>query len=480
VDAVTLSRIQFAVTVAYHFLFVPLSIGIGLVLVLAERRFYQSGRAEDRAASDLWIKIFTATFAVGVATGITMEFAFGTNWAAYSRFVGDIFGAPLAAEGLFAFFLESTFLAVLLFGRSRVSKRFFYTSAWLVWCGSLLSALWIIIANSWMQTPAGYTVVQTANGAKAQLTNFFAAGFNPSTLPRYAHTVDALLMTGGFVAMALAAYYWRRGDHTEFARKTMATGIAIAGITTVLMLPAGHWQAVSVVDNQPSKIAAFEGHWEDGPIPLGLLGYIDEGNGTTVAIEIPGGVNLLAGDFSRTKSYPGLKSFAPQDRPPLQLTYQTYHGMILLWGLMLLLVAIAWWLNRSGTLERRRGLLTAIMWSPLLPMLSIQLGWAAAEVGRQPWIVYPPAPAHDPAMGLRTLDAVSAAVPAGEVATTLALFVAFYTIIYIAWARIVIGFIKKGPAEQDGAAAGVREPAPAPVGSAGEAVAVLVADEGVR
>lgn len=436
-DTVLLSRIQFAATVAYHFLFVPLSIGVGLIVVLAERRFFKSGLEADRAASDFWIKLFTATFAVGVATGITMEFAFGTNWAAYSRFVGDIFGAPLAAEGLFAFFLESTFLAVLLFGRERVSKRFFYTSSWLVWCGSMLSALWIIIANSWMQTPAGYEIVETAAGRKAVLTDFFAAALNPSTLPRYAHTIDAVLMTGGFVAIALAAYYLRRGTHTDFARKTMKTGIVVAGITTALMLPMGHWQAVAVVDNQPSKLAAFEGHWDDGPVPLGIIGYIDEANGRTVGIEIPGGVNLLAGDFSRTKSYPGLNSFAPEDRPPLQLSYQTYHLMILLWGAMVLLAGIAWFTNRNGSLEKNRGLLRLLMWGPALPMLAIQLGWAAAEVGRQPWIVWGE---------LRTLDAVSAAVPAGEVLTTLLLFVAFYTLLYAAWLRVVTRFIKQGPA----------------------------------
>lgn len=435
-DVVLLSRIQFAVTVAYHFLFVPLSIGLGLVLVLAERRYYRSGKPEDKAASDFWIKIFTATFAVGVATGISMEFAFGTNWATYSRFVGDIFGAPLAAEGLFAFFLESTFLAVLLFGRHRVSKKFFYVSSWLVWSGSLLSALWIIIANSWMQTPAGYKIVETAAGRKAELTNFFAAGFNPSTLPRYVHTVDALLMMGGFTAMAIAAHYLRKGAHKDFARKTMTTGAAIAVITTVLMLPAGHWQAVSVVDNQPSKIAAFEGHWDDGPIPLGIVGYIDEANGKTVGLEIPGGVNLLAGDFSRTKSYPGLNSFAPEDRPPLQLSYQTYHLMVLLWGAMLVLSVLAWWLNRKGALENKRGLLGLVLWSPVLPMLAIQLGWAAAEVGRQPWIVWGE---------LRTLDAISKAVPAGEVLVSLVLFTAFYTLLYVAWARAVVKFIKKGP-----------------------------------
>ncbi len=190
-DAETLARIQFAFTIGYHFLFVPISIGVGMMVVLSERRYYKSGIPADRAASTFWIKLFTATFAIGVATGLTMEFAFGTNWANYSRFVGNIFGAPLAAEGLIAFFLESTFLGVLLFGRKRVSKRVYYISAWLVWIGSLLSALWILIANSWMQTPAGYKVVD----GKAILTSFWAAALNPSTGPRYFHTIAAALIT---------------------------------------------------------------------------------------------------------------------------------------------------------------------------------------------------------------------------------------------------------------------------------------------
>jgi len=440
-DVVALSKLQFAVTIGYHFLFVPLSIGIGLVLVLAERRFYKSGNAEDRAASDFWIKIFTATFAVGVATGIAMEFAFGTNWATYSRFVGDIFGAPLAAEGLFAFFLESTFLAVLLFGRDRVSKKFFYASSWLVWSGSLLSALWIIIANSWMQTPAGYKIVGEGAARKAELTNFFAAGFNPSTLPRYFHTIDAILIVGGFVAMAIAAYYMRRGTHAAFAKTTMKTGIAIAAIATVLMLPMGHWQAVNVSVTQPSKLAAFEGHWDDGPVPLGIIGYVDEANGKTVGLAIPGGVNMLAGDLSRTKVYPGLNSFAPEDRPPLQLTYQSYHLMVLLWGAMLVLVVVAWYLNRKDKLAGNKRLLGALVWSPILPMLSIQLGWAAAEVGRQPWIVWGE---------LRTVDAISKAVPAGEILVTLVLFVLFYTILYVSWGSVVAKMIKAGPATTKG------------------------------
>ncbi len=184
-DVVTLSRIQFAFTVAFHFIFVPLSIGLGLIVAIFETKHYRSGKQEDAAAANFWLKIFTTTFAIGVATGITMEFSFGTNWADYSRFVGDIFGAPLAAEALFAFFLESVFLGVLLFGRKRVSRRFYMVSAWLVWGGSMLSALWILIANSWMQTPAGAELA--SDGSKAIITDFFAAAFNPSTAARYSH-----------------------------------------------------------------------------------------------------------------------------------------------------------------------------------------------------------------------------------------------------------------------------------------------------
>lgn len=466
-DVVLLSRIQFAVTVAFHFLFVPLSIGLGLVLVMAERRFYKSGAPEDKAASDFWIKIFTATFAVGVATGIAMEFAFGTNWATYSRFVGDIFGAPLAAEALFAFFLESTFLAVLLFGRTRVSKRFYYVSTWLVWCGSLLSALWIIIANSWMQTPAGYKIVETASGTKAELTNFFAAGFNPTTLPRYAHTIDAILIMGGFTAMAIAAYYFRRGTHTDFARKTMAVGAGIALIFTVLMLPAGHWQAVSVVKTQPTKIAAMEGHWDNGPIPLGIIGWTDMANKKTYALEIPGFVSFLT-DFRFDTSYPGMNDFRPDELPPVQATYQTYHWMILLWFGLIVASGAAWWMNRRGTLEKRRGWLGFLMWAPLMPMLAIQLGWAAAEIGRQPWIVWGE---------LRTVDAISKVVPAGQVLTTLILFTVFYTILYVAWARVVVGFIRKGPAIE-GIPEPLREPVPAPTGMPRGAVTAASAEKG--
>ena len=292
-DPTFLARLQFACTAAYHFIFVPMSIGLGLILAINETRYYRSRNEADAAASKFWVKIFTVTFAVGVATGITMEFSFGTNWADYSRFVGDIFGAPLAAEALFAFFLESVFLGVLLFGRKRVSPKFYLASSWLVWFGSCLSALWILIANSWMQTPAGAELA--ADGSKAVITDFFAAAFNPSTLVRYSHTVVALLIVGAFVAMAVAAWYMLKGKHADFAMKTMKIGAVVGIVTTCVMLVTAHSSAVTVAEEQPTKLAMMEGMYDDEVPPLYLFGWVDEESQEVVTpFYIPGGTSFLA------------------------------------------------------------------------------------------------------------------------------------------------------------------------------------------
>ncbi len=434
-DVVALAKFQFAFTVMYHFFFVPISIGLGLVTVLFERKYYKSGKPEDRAMSELWIKIFAATFAIGVATGITMEFAFGTNWATYSRFVGDIFGAPLAAEALFAFFLESTFLGVLIFGRNRVSRGFYYASTWLVWFGSLLSGLWIIIANSWMQTPAGYEVIGEGVARKAVMTNFLAAAFNPSTLPRYLHTINAVLITGGLMCAAIGAYHLLKGVHKEFGRRSVSYGLIIALVGSIAMGMTGHLQAVQVVETQPTKVAAMEGHWETGPIPIGIIGWVDVENQRTIGIEIPGVTSFLAsGSFSTP--YPGLNDFPADELPPIQIVYQSYHWMIIVFGLLILATAYLWWLNRSGKLDENRKLLKFLMWAWLLPEIGIQLGWMTAEIGRQPWIVW---------QELRTLDAISKVVPAYQIAMTIGIFFAIYGLLFVGWARVVLNIIKKGP-----------------------------------
>ena len=292
-DPVLLARIQFALTAMYHFVFVPLSIGLGLIVAIFETKYYRSNKPEDAAASRFWIKVFTATFALGVATGITMEFSFGTNWADYARFVGDIFGAPLAAEALLAFFLESVFLGVLLFGRKKVGKKFYLASAWLVWFGSCLSALWIIIANSWMQTPAGAEL--SADGTQAILTDFIAAAFNATTIPRYLHTVDALLIMGAFMALAIGAWYLKKGRHTEFALRTVRVASCVALVTTVLMVAFAHQSAVVVAEEQPTKFAMMEGAYETEAMPLYALGWVDEESQEVITpLAIPGGTSFLA------------------------------------------------------------------------------------------------------------------------------------------------------------------------------------------
>jgi cytochrome bd ubiquinol oxidase subunit I len=435
-DVVLLSRIQFAGTIAYHFLFVPLSLGLALMLLIAERRYYKSGAPEDRATSDFLIKLFTTTFAIGVATGITMEFAFGTNWATYSRFVGDIFGAPLAAEGLFAFFLESTFLGVLLFGRNKVSKKFYYVSAWLVFLGSHLSALWIIIANSWQQTPAGYIV----QDGRAVLTDFFAAALNASTLPRYFHTVTSTWVVGGFLVAGIAAWYLLKKRHVAFARAVLPAALIIALLASIAMPIIGDFHARQVAATQPSKLAAFEGIYStQSGAGMAVVGWVDEANQQVRGIVIPGMLSLLLGGTN--VKVQGLNDFKVADRPPVQLTFQSYHLMVAFGMLLILIAAIALVQLRRGKLEDSRWTLWMVMAGFPLSMLAIQGGWAAAEVGRQPWIVWGE---------LRTLDAISKVVPAEQILITLALFTLVYLLLFVGWARIFFGLIAKGP-ESDAA-----------------------------
>ena len=433
-DATALARFQFAATAIYHCMFVPLSVGFGMVLAILQTKAYRTQDAHDKALARFWLKLFTGTFAVGVATGITMEFSFGTNWADYARFVGDIFGAPLAAEALFAFFLESVFLGVLLFGRDKVSEKFYLVSAWLVWLGSCFSALWIIIANSWMQTPAGYAVVTENGVTKAVLTSFAEAAFNPSTLQRYAHTVLALLITGAFVAIAVGAYYLLKNKNTDAGKKLMKLGFAAGLVTTVLMLPAAHAQAVVVAEEQPSKLAAMEGQYESGPAELSLFGWVDEGSQETFALSIPGGTSFLAtGNFDA--EYPGLNDFAADERPDaVNLVFQTYHIMVAMFGLIVLVLIAAFLASRGKC--TKKWLLRFMLIAPAFPLLAIQTGWITAEMGRQPWIVFGE---------LKTADAISLAVDPWMLIITLVLFAVVYALIYVLWLKSFFKTVRRGP-----------------------------------
>ncbi len=468
-DVALLSRIQFALTVAYHFIFVPLSIGLGLILAIFATKYHRSRSEADGNAMRFWVRIFTATFAIGVATGITMEFSFGTNWADYSRFVGDIFGAPLAAEALFAFFLESVFLGVLLFGRNKVSSLFYTVSAWLVWAGSCLSALWILIANSWMQTPAGAELA--ADGSKAVITDFLAAAFNPSTLPRYTHVVVALLILGAFASLAVGAWYLLRGKHADFAMKTIRVGAVVGIVASCALIVTAHSSAVEVSQEQPTKLAMMEGMYDDEVPPLYAFGWVDEENQQVITpFSIPGGTSFLA-TGTWDAQYQGLNSLAQTEKYgdmdvadlPVNLVFQSYHLMVAMYGLIMITAILAVVFSlRGGRIRSMRWLQKLLLVSPLFPFIAIQVGWITAEVGRQPWVVYPSSSGPD-GVSLLTNNAISQSVSAPELLMTLALFAAVYVFLFVGWARVISRFIKRGPVDDAAPAAGSANDATAAV-----------------
>ena len=437
-DAVWLARVQFALTVGFHYLFPPLSIGLGWMIFAYQTRFLKTGEAVYQQLARFWTRLFAVTFAVGVATGITMEFQFGTNWAAYSRFVGDIFGAPLAAEGVFAFFLESSFLAVLLYGEHRVSRRAYWLASLLVAAGATLSAFWIVVANSWQQTPAGFHL---ANG-RAELTSFWAAVFNPSTLPRYAHVVAGALVAGTGFVLGVSALMLLKGRHAAFAERSLKSAVVPFLFAVLLVMGVGHHHAIQVARTQPAKLAAFEGLWESGPnAPLLLAGLPNaQTEKTDWAVGIPGGLSLLVG-LSKDTRVVGLKDIPTADRPPLLTTFFSFHLMVALGGWFALLGAAGAFLLWRGGLAQSGLFLRAAALSLPLPLLANEIGWMAAEVGRQPWVVY---------NLMRTRDAVSAAVPAGQILASIVLFSLIYALLFGVWLFLLKRQIDKGPQPLEG------------------------------
>ena len=344
-DTALLSRIQFGLTAGFHFIFPPLSIGMAWLIFFLKTMYLKTGDEDYWKVSRFWVRLFAITFVVGVATGVTMEFQFGTNWASYSRYVGDVFGAPLAAEVILSFFLESGFLALLVFGAGRISKKAQWFAALMVAFGSTLSAFWIIVAGSWMQTPAGYEII---NG-RAQLADFWAALFNPSTLPRYAHVVTAALMTGSFFMMGISSWFLLKGKSVAFAKKSLTLSIGVAVLASVLQWPVGHMHTLEVANMQPVKLAAFEGLYKTTRgAPLCIIGLPNPAQQViSPKVEIPNMLSyLIYGDFNAEVK--GLDCVPESDRPPQLATFLTFRGMVglgaymavlTLVGLVLLIVA---------------------------------------------------------------------------------------------------------------------------------------------
>lgn len=439
-DPVLLSRIQFGLTISFHYIYPPLSIGLGVILVLMERLALKTQDPLFLQMTRFWTRVFSLTFALGVATGVVMEFQFGTNWSNYSRFVGDVFGSALAAEGIFAFFLESGFLAILLFGWDKVSPRMHMFSTVMVALGAHFSAVWIVVADSWMQTPAGFHVVQAALRSRAEIVDFWAMVFNPSAMVRLSHTVLGAWQAGAFFVLSVSAFYLIKRRHVEFARASMKIGLVVAVAASLGSLATGHFSALVVSKYQPAKLAAMEAHYPaSAPADLSLFGYVDEGAEKVVGVSLPGMLSFLVhGDAG--KPVTGLSSFPPQDRPPVQPVFQAYHAMVGIgMGLMALslLGAFLWW---RGTLFEQRWLLWLYVFAVLGPQAANQLGWFTAEVGRQPWIVY----------GLmRTAAAVSPTVTSGQVLTSLAMFVLIYLALFVLFIYLLDQKIRHGPLADD-------------------------------
>jgi len=440
-DVEILSRIQFAFTIAFHYIYPPLSIGIAIILVIMEGMYLKTKDKFFENMTKFWVKVFALTFAIGVATGIVMEFEFGTNWATYSRFVGDVFGSALAAEGIFAFFLESGFLAVLVFGWDKVGPKMHFFSTIMVSLGSMFSAVWIVVANSWQQTPAGFHVVGEGINARAEITDFWAMVFNPSSVDRLLHVLSGCWLAGAFLIISVSAYYLLRDRHIRFAKASIKIALVVVMIASLFQLFTGHRSAVGVSKNQPAKLAAMEAVFDDQTnAPLYLFGWVDEDNQkVNFGVAIPGMLSYLIGFDSNTK-VTGLNSFKKEDRPPVNIVFQAYHLMVAI-GFALIGISLLgiffWW---RGTLFKQRWMLWIFVFSVLLPQIANQIGWITAEVGRQPWIVY----------GLlRTSEGLSKAVEAGQVLFSLILFMLIYLGLFILFIYLLNEKIKHGPEDVD-------------------------------
>jgi len=416
-----------------------LSIGLGLILVIMEGLYLKTGNPIYERMTRFWIKIFALIFGIGVATGIIMEFEFGTNWATYSKYVGDIFGSALAAEGIFAFALESGFLGILLFGWNRVGPKVHFFATLMVFLGSMFSAVWIVVANSWQQTPAGYHIVGEGLSARAEITDFWAMVFNPSSVDRLTHTWLGAFLAGSFLVLSVNAYYILKGRYLEIAKPAFKIALGVALISSLCQLVSGHSSADGVAKNQPAKLAAMEGHYDSSAAAdMYLFGWVNNKEQQTTGVKIPGGLSFLVHQSFNTP-VKGLNAFKPEDRPgQVNAVFQFYHIMISIGLFLIALTVYASWLWWKGKLFDKRWLMLLFAWSVLLPQVANQVGWFTAEMGRQPWVVY----------GLlRTADGLSKNVQAQQVMFSLVLFTLVYSTLFVLFLYLLNKKIQHGPVD---------------------------------
>ncbi len=449
-DPVILSRWQFAVTTIYHFFFVPVTIGLALFLAILETKYVVSGNETYKKMVKFWGKIFLINFAIGVVTGIVQEFHFGLNWSEYARFMGDIFGAPLAIEALMAFFLESTFIGVWIFGWDKLSKQAHAGVAWLVALGSTFSAFWILVANSFMQHPVGYAI---RNG-RAEMTDFWALLGNGNVWHQFPHVVSAGISIGGFLVMAFSAWHLLQKKNTQrdFFLKSMRWASSYALIGAVLVGLIGHAQGQYLAKSQPLKVAAMEGHWEtEQPASFSVIAGIDQDNlKNSFDIKIPKALSfLLFNDF--TSEFKGLKELQDEEIakygpgnyiPPVVISYWSSRTMIGIGLLMILVAGLAvLWSRKDDLVEKRAWFLRVLIPGGLLPTIASTAGWLVAETGRWPWIVH----------GLQKIeDAVSPNITPGNIIFSLVSFIILYGILAVIGISLMLKYGKSDPEAAEG------------------------------
>jgi cytochrome d ubiquinol oxidase subunit I len=441
------------------------------VLVYLEAMYLKTKEPIYDTAARFWTGIFAVNFAVGVATGIVMEFQFGTNWAVYSRFVGDVFGSALAAEGIFAFFLESGFLSILVFGRDKVGPQFHFFATLMVSLGSIFSSVWIIVANSWQQTPAGHHIVQMMRDGhpwfidgnpvmRAEIVDFWQLLLSPSAIDRLVHTLIGAFLMGAFFVMSISAYYVIRRRHEEFAKRSFTGALVLGTVFSLCQLISGHSNARMVAHYQPAKLAAFEAHFKTGVADLNLFGIPNlEAKTVDHQIALPGMLSFLVSGDSNS-SVIGLDKVPREFWPPVKSAFTTYHVMISIGMFFIVLTLYACFLRWRGTLFEKRWLMQVFVGAVALAVIANQLGWASAEIGRQPWTVHPNLLRDSLGKplfnslgfiqykldeGLLTSRAISESITSGQVLASIFMFSFIYLLLLAVWIFVLNHKIQAGP-----------------------------------
>ena len=438
-DVLILSRLQFAFTASFHYLFPPMSIGLSWMIVIMEGMFMWTKKEKYRQITKFWTKIFALFFAMGVATGFVQVFAFGNNWSSFSKFVGNVFGTLLAAEGVFAFFLEAGFIGIMLFGWNRVKPATHYLATILVSIGATFSATWIVMANSWMQTPAGFKIIGEGPNMRAVITNLWDVYFNPSFVDRICHVLLGCGLLGVFLLMSISSFYILQKKHREFAEFTLKFSLVISFVFLSLQLISGDSSAKGVAENQPAKLAAMEALFETkAHAPFTLIGYVDAENKTVKGIAIPSLLSFLI-YYDANEAVKGLNEFAESDWPNVPLVFYSYRTMVYSWCAMMLYSVVGLILWRLGNLKTQRWYLWLAVFSVFFPYLANIAGWFTAELGRQPWIVY---------NVMRTSDGVSTVLHADHVQRSILMFIVIYALLGSLFVFLLTRKIHEGLAEE--------------------------------